>query len=122
MRLSTGGEPVTLPHRPASAGGSDAGAVVTSEQVTESLRTVLDPELSLSVVDLGLIYGVGIEGRTVRITMTLTAAGCPLHAVLTDWVRCAVLGIPGVERVDVSLTFDPPWTPARMEMGYPPRI
>jgi radical SAM protein len=99
----------------AIAGGSDVPATpVTPEQVTDALRSVLDPELSLSVVDLGLIYGVGIEGRTVRITMTLTAAGCPLHAVMTDWVQRAVLGIPGVEHVDVSLTFDPPWTPARI--------
>lgn len=72
--------------------------MVTSDQVTEALRTVLDPELSLSVVDLGLIYGVAIEGRTVRITMTLTAPGCPLHDVMTDWVRRAVLGVPGPRR------------------------
>ncbi len=97
------------------AGGSDVPATpVTSEQVTDALRSVLDPELSLSVVDLGLIYGVAIEGRAVRITMTLTAPGCPLHDVMTDWVRRAVLGVPGVEHVDVSLTFDPPWTPARI--------
>ena len=98
----------------AIAGGSDVATPVTSEQVTDALRSVLDPELSLSVVDLGLIYEVGIEGRTVRITMTLTAPGCPLHAVITEWVQRAVLGIPGVEHVDVSLTFDPPWTPARI--------
>ena len=62
--------------------------------MTEALRTVLDPELGLSVVDLGLIYGIAIEGGSVRITMTLTAPGCPLHAVMTDWVRRAVLGSP----------------------------
>jgi radical SAM protein len=107
--------PTAAPALAAIAGGSDILAPpVTPEQVTDALQSVLDPELSLSVVDLGLIYGVGIEGRTVRITMTLTAPGCPLHAVMIDWVRRAVLGIPGVERVDVSLTFDPPWTPARI--------
>jgi radical SAM protein with 4Fe4S-binding SPASM domain len=105
--------PTASPGLAAIAGGSDVPATpVIPEHVTAALRSVLDLELSLSVVDLGLIYGVGIEGRTVRITMTLTAAGCPLHAVMTDWVRRAVLGIPGVEHVDVSLTFDPPWTPA----------
>jgi metal-sulfur cluster biosynthetic enzyme len=75
---------------------------------------VLDPELSLSVVDLGLIYGIAIDGRTVRITMTLTAPGCPLHDVMADWVRRAVLAVPGVQQVEVNLTFDPPWTPARI--------
>jgi MoaA/NifB/PqqE/SkfB family radical SAM enzyme/metal-sulfur cluster biosynthetic enzyme len=99
----------------AIAGGSDVVTGVRPERITEALRTVLDPELGLSVVDLGLVYGVAIEGGAVRITMTLTAPGCPLHGVLTDWVRRAVLAIPGVDRVDVALTFDPPWTPARME-------
>jgi metal-sulfur cluster biosynthetic enzyme len=75
---------------------------------------VLDPELSLSVVDLGLIYGIAIAGRTVRITMTLTAPGCPLHGVMADWVRRAVLAVPGVQEVEVNLTFHPPWTPARI--------
>jgi radical SAM protein len=99
----------------AIAGGSDVLATtVTPARVTEALRSVLDPELSLSVVELGLIYGIAIDGATVRITMTLTARGCPLHEVMADWVRQAVLGIPGVEHVEVTLTFDPPWSPARI--------
>jgi radical SAM protein len=103
---SRGGYPI--------AGGSDEAAAVTPERVTEALRTVIDPELGLSVVDLGLIYGIAIEGGRVGVTMTLTAPGCPLHEVLADWVRRAVLGLAGVEQVDVTLTFDPPWTPARI--------
>jgi radical SAM protein len=107
------------PLLPAIAGGSDVAASgVTPEQVTDALRAVVDPELSLSVVELGLIYGIAIDGRTVRITMTLTAPGCPLHDVMADWVRRAVLEIPGVEQVAVSLTFDPPWTPARIAAHY----
>ena len=82
--------------------------------MTDALRAVVDPELGLSVVDLGLIYGVVVEGGTVRVTMTLTAPGCPLHGVMADWVRRAVFGMAGVEEVDVRLTFDPPWTPARI--------
>jgi len=96
-------------------GGSDVAPDVTPERVTEALRAVVDPELGLSVVDLGLIYGVAVEGGAVRVTMTLTAPGCPLHGVMADWVRRAVLGMAGVEEVDVRLTFDPPWTPARIE-------
>jgi metal-sulfur cluster biosynthetic enzyme len=57
---------------------------------------------------------VAVEGGTVRVTMTLTAPGCPLHGVMADWVRRAVLGMAGVQEVDVSLTFDPRWTPARI--------
>ena len=79
-----------------------------------AVRTVVDPELGLSVVDLGLVYGIAVTGGAVRVTMTLTAPGCPLHALIGDWARRAVLAVPGVETVEVELTFDPPWTPARI--------
>jgi metal-sulfur cluster biosynthetic enzyme len=75
---------------------------------------VLDPELGMSVVALGLVYDVTIAAGAVRVTMTLTAPGCPLHEVMTQWVRTAVMRVPGVEQVEVVLTFDPPWTPDRI--------
>lgn len=85
------------------------------EQVIDALREVFDPELGLSVVDLGLIYDVRIDGGHVGITMTLTSAGCPLHEAMTEWVRHAVEQVPDVRHVAVTLTFDPPWTPERMD-------
>lgn len=88
--------------------------MITPEEVTQALRGVFDPELGLSVVELGLVYGIEVHGGVVAVTMTLTAPGCPVHDVMPGWVRAAVSAIPGVERVDVTLTFDPPWTPARM--------
>ena len=91
-----------------------APPAVTDAQVTEALRAVIDPELGLSVVDLGLIYGIEARGGDVSIRMTLTAPGCPIHDLMADWVRQAVGGLDGVERVDVDITFDPPWTPDRM--------
>ena len=94
---------------------------VSWEQVTQALRDVFDPELGLSVVDLGLIYGVEIDGAGVRITMTLTTQGCPLHDSMTDWIRQAVGKIPGVEDVQVAIVFDPPWTPDRIRPGTSPR-
>jgi metal-sulfur cluster biosynthetic enzyme len=87
---------------------------VRREQITEVLRAVFDPELGMSVVDLGLIYGVEIDGGRVGICMTLTAPGCPLHQVLPEWVRRAVGELPGVNDVQVAVTFDPPWTPDRI--------
>jgi metal-sulfur cluster biosynthetic enzyme len=93
---------------------SDSAPPVTPDRVAEALRTVFDPELGLSVVELGLVYAVAIEGATVRITMTLTAPGCPIHDVMPEWVRAAVGQLPGVEHVEVALTFDPPWTPDRI--------
>lgn len=98
----------------AIAGGSDGAPGVTPAQVTEALGTVLDPELGLSVVELGLVYGIEVQSGTVGITMTLTTPGCPIHDVMPEWVREAVLKVPGVQRVEVTLTCDPPWTPARI--------
>ena len=87
---------------------------VTRADIDVALDTVLDPELGMSVVALGLVYDVTISGGDVRVTMTLTAPGCPLHDVMTQWVRTAVARVPGVAAVDVVLTFDPPWTPDRI--------
>ena len=98
----------------AIAGGSDAVPAVSEGAVLQALGTVLDPELGMSIVDLGLIYDLRIRNGTVGITMTLTAPGCPIHDVMPDWVRTAVMQVPGVETVDVTLTFDPPWTPDRI--------
>ena len=96
----------------------------SEDVVRERLRDVLDPEMRLSVVDLGLIYDIGIEGDVVRITYTLTTPACPLGAVIAEQIRRAVLDIPGVRDVELSLTFSPPWDPrtmasedARMELG-----
>ena len=94
------------------AGGSDA--LPTVDQVMGALETVMDPELCMSIVELGLVYEVAIDGRDVRITMTLTAEGCPMHGIMPDWVRTAVAAVPGVRHVDVNLTFEPAWTPDRI--------
>lgn len=98
----------------AIAGASDASPAVDEARVMQALSTVLDPELGMSILDLGLVYGVRVTAGEVAITMTLTAPGCPLHDVMSDWVRQAVMRVPGVERVEVGLTFEPPWTPDRI--------
>ena len=69
---------------------------VGREQVVAALREVFDPELGMSVVELGLIYAVEIERGAVRVEMTLTTPGCPLHGSMTEWVRQAVGRVPGV--------------------------
>ena len=86
----------------------------TRAQITDALRDVFDPELGVSMVDLGLIYDLAIDGGRVHVTMTLTAPGCPLHDAMAEWVRRAVGRTPGVEEVLVTIVFDPPWTPARI--------
>lgn len=94
-------------------GSSDAPA---REQVLEALGGVLDPELGMSVVELGLVYDIEIVNGAVAITMTLTAPGCPVHEVMPGWIRQAVSAVPGVMSVDVRITFDPPWTPERIKL------
>ena len=89
----------------------------TEAQVTDALRTVIDPELGMSIVDLGLVYGIAIARGHVRITMTLTAPGCPLHDVMPGWVRMAVRQVAGVDDVEVDVTFDPPWSLDRIRGG-----
>ena len=92
---------------------------VTGEQITAALRDVFDPELGMSVVDLGLIYGVEIEDQRVRVTMTLTARSCPIHDSMSEWVRQAIMRLQGVREAEVILTFDPPWTPDRIRPASP---
>jgi radical SAM protein len=104
---------------PAIGGGSDAPVGGTVEAVERALERVLDPELGMSVVELGMIYGIEVDAGTARIRMTLTAPGCPLHEVMVEGVRAAALGVPGVERAVGELVFDPPWTPQRIKT--PPR-
>jgi len=86
----------------------------SEEVVRERLRDVLDPEMRLSVVDLGLIYAISIDGDIVRITYTLTSPGCPLAPVIAAQIRQAALDIPGVRDVELNLTFSPPWDPRTM--------
>jgi Predicted metal-sulfur cluster biosynthetic enzyme len=88
---------------------------VKAEDVINALREVYDPELPFNVVDLGLVYGVEVNGRKVKVRMTLTTLGCPLSVYLVDMVEEVIKQkIPEVEDVEVELVFDPPWTPERM--------
>lgn len=89
--------------------------MIKEETIWEALQNVLDPEIRLSVVDMGLIYEVKVkdEGK-VYVKMTLTAPGCPLHALITQNVKNEVERLDGVKEAEVELTFDPPWTPERM--------
>src|SRR5262245_8009380 len=103
--------------RPPLPSGLDA-MPIASQAVIDALRGVFDPELGLSIVDLGLVYGLEIAEGHVRVTMTLTTPGCPIHGAMSEWVKQAVLKVPGVIQVDVVLTFDPPWTPERMDRAH----
>jgi metal-sulfur cluster biosynthetic enzyme len=86
----------------------------TENEVLEMLRQVEDPELGMDIVDLGLLYSVEVEGPKVRITYSLTSMGCPAGPLIAQDIDRVVHEVPGVEDVDLELTFDPPWTPDLM--------
>jgi len=90
--------------------------MITKKQVEAVLKTIPDPEIGVSIWDLGLIYDVTVEGKSgrVKILMTLTTIGCPLFDLIAGPVREAVGKIREVKTVDVELTFDPPWNSDRM--------
>ena len=89
------------------------------EQITQDvigqLKSVYDPEIPVDIYELGLIYKVELEDdRTLKVDMTLTAPGCPVAGEMPVWVQEACEVVAGVRRVEVAMTFDPPWTPDRM--------
>jgi metal-sulfur cluster biosynthetic enzyme len=88
--------------------------MVTTEQVEEALTNVIDPELGLDFVELGLIYDIDVAGGDVHVTFTLTAAGCPIGPEVSAQIEEFVSELDGVESVQSTMVFTPPWTPERM--------
>jgi metal-sulfur cluster biosynthetic enzyme len=94
------------------------GAILNETVVLATLRQVIDPELGCNIVDLGLIYSVTIDVGTVRVLMTLTTPGCPMHESIALGVQQALLQLDGVSDVEVDVVWDPPWHPSMMtEIG-----
>ncbi|OGG30297.1 hypothetical protein A3A63_04015 [Candidatus Gottesmanbacteria bacterium RIFCSPLOWO2_01_FULL_46_9] len=98
--------------------------MVTKKQVEKVLDGIPDPELGISILQLGLIYGVEIKSDNVRIIMTLTSIGCPLFDHIAGPIRERLRKVKGVKKIDIDLTFEPPWSPdtmskeAKMQLGF----
>jgi metal-sulfur cluster biosynthetic enzyme len=88
--------------------------MVDHDDVLEALSNVIDPELGLDFVELGLVYGVEIDGGTVNITFTLTTPACPIGPQVSEQMEEFVGELPGVEEVVPSMVFTPPWSPEKM--------
>ena len=85
------------------------------DKVYDQLKRVMDPELNINVVDLGLIYDVEVADEgAVHIAMTLTTPGCPLHDSIVSGVKYSLLDLEGISTVDVNLVWEPAWTPEKM--------
>jgi len=85
------------------------------DDVLRAIGTVVDPEMGLSVVDVGLVYGVRVEPSRAHVDITMTSAACPVAELIADEIRTAVgAALPDDRPVEVALCWDPPWTPERM--------
>ena len=97
--------------------------MVTKKIVEDKLREVLDPELGINIVDLGLIYKISTSGNDTNILMTLTFPGCPLGSTIKKEVNDKVGSIEHMGKINLKITFDPPWdlsmisSEARAELG-----
>ncbi len=109
--------------RKSRGGLENMGVARTEEEIEEikdnilmALETVIDPELGIDIVNLGLIYGVEFDDATgdTEIKMTLTTMGCPLADILTEAILDCLNEVPEVNQVDVKLVWYPPWTPEKM--------
>lgn len=87
---------------------------LTEDQVLEALRNVVDPELGINIVDLGLVYSVRIEDGVVHIEYTLTTMGCPIGPLIEQQMQGLLATVPGVDGVDAEMVLRPPWSPEMM--------
>jgi len=86
-----------------------------ADRVRKALRVVIDPELGENIVDLGFVYGIAVTDGRVWIVMTATTPGCPAAGLLREGARAAASAVPGVVSADVTMVFEPAWTPDRIE-------
>ena len=84
-------------------------------EIKDALRVVIDPELGHNIVDLGFVYDISVVDGIARITMTATTPGCPAASFLKEGVARSAARVPGVGSVEVIMTFEPPWTPSRID-------
>ena len=98
---------------------------VATETIVDALRTVLDPEVGINVIDLGLVYGIEATAHEIRLTMTMTSSACPLGAYLQESVERAIRArVPDAKTIEITLVWQPAWDPsmmspeARRQMGW----
>jgi metal-sulfur cluster biosynthetic enzyme len=104
----------TTPQTEATPKPEGSGETPTKDDVLEVLKMVIDPELGINVVDLGLVYEVDVDDDTVKVVYTLTSMGCPVGPLIEQQIQQVITTLPGVGVVESKCTFDPPWSMERM--------
>ncbi|HKV45786.1 MAG TPA: metal-sulfur cluster assembly factor [bacterium] len=99
---------------PSERGGAGGSEAVTPDAVLAALAEVTDPEWPVSIVDMGLVYRVAVDGGTVTLTLTFTATACPCMEMIQDDIRERLGRVPGVRDVRIVVSWDPPWTKDRL--------
>ena len=111
---ASGGDPAAAPRIEAAGSAKPMTGDKLKEAIIASLRTCFDPEIPVNIYDLGLIYDLIIDGRTVWVRMTLTSVGCPTAPEILAAVDSKIRQLPGVGDVKVELTFEPAWSPEKV--------
>lgn len=93
---------------------AETTAAPTYETMREKLSEVIDPEIGMSIVDLGLVYDIAFDNGDIMVTMTLTSPGCPLGPIIRGEAYAKLRELPGVKDVDVQIVWSPPWDPRTM--------
>jgi metal-sulfur cluster biosynthetic enzyme len=119
------GGQATEPTPAAETSGDGGAGDLTEDRVLEALKQVIDPELGINIVDLGLVYDVGISpDGAVHIEYTLTTMGCPIGPLIEQQMQSLLAGIPGVSSMQAEMVIRPPWSPemmseeAKAALGY----
>jgi metal-sulfur cluster biosynthetic enzyme len=103
---------------------SDPNRDATSDDVLESLKVVIDPEIGINIVDLGLVYDVAVDDGVATVTYTLTSMGCPVGPMIEAQMQAIVESLPGITAVNSQMVFRPAWSPemmsdeAKAALGY----
>ena len=104
----------TLPRERGREISEKGGKISSEERIWSALAEITDPEMPINLVDLGVVYGVELEDRTVRVRLTFTAMGCPASDMIIGDIRERLLAEPGVDEVLIEVVWDPPWSSSRM--------